>query len=147
MIFWQHEANPNQSPKPHISPMLKAILFWNPFWPVEILAAHMDSSHHTSFSFVQLVKVLSSHYLRQGAVQMRRVQKFIWVQGNWGEAKGSGKLFIAKCPLKNYILSMWNIIQHPYSVILCKAFLNWTLQLWCRAFWILQILHTSNISC
>ncbi len=35
--------------------------------------------------------------------------------------KGSEMLSMTKCPLKNYILSMWNINPHPYSTILCNV--------------------------
>ncbi len=91
-----------------------------------------------------LPMIPSNNYWCQGKPTSLPDTELTWT------GKGSGTLFMAKCPLKNYILSMWNINPLPYSVILCKAFRNWMLQLWSRAFWIPWINHTSqwgNISC
>ncbi len=38
--------------------------------------------------------------------------------------KGSGPRFMAKRPLENHILGMWNNCPHPWAALLCKSFLN-----------------------
>ena len=59
-------------------------------------------------------------------------------------AQGSGTLSIPKCPWETPILCIWNNCSHAYTTLSCPNFLNITLHMQSRAFWISQIYHTSQ---
>ncbi len=58
----------------------------------------------------------------------------------WQE-QGSGTLSVAKCPWKISIFGKWNNYPHPYPTLTHNVYLDGTLHVQSRAFWMHCIFH------